>query len=367
MTSAEQNLNDVIPTSHQNATVASRHSSSPRQSTGAESLDEEMGGALVTEGGAPPAERLIALARRDFGFDVADEGELAEYVRAHDPLHSSSSSLALDDLLEAEELDIESWADLADVTVESEAGRGLPMRIRLEADSRAAEETCSAAAVQDKVVGLSVAHPETAKPPLSRGLPWLRSLSVAGSALQTLDLEGFFFLRHLDLSFVTTLAAAQPDLSPVAGTLSRLVLDSCELAAWPATVFFCVKLENLSAQDNELPEPLSPLAGLRALDLRGNPCVPSCAADRAAYEGRLQRLFASLAALDNRNLNTAVGALAASRQQVAGGADAVADGNEDRGSCSCVEGNPCQSEYTCKDWKHRFAVAALHASASASK
>ena len=37
--------------------------------------------------------------------------------------------------------------------------------------------------------------------------------------------------------------------------------------------------------------------------------------------------------------------------------DTVADVNEDRGSCSCLEGSACQSEYTCKDWAHRFEIA----------
>lgn len=66
--------------------------------------------------------------------------------------------------------------------------------------------------------------------------------------------------------------------------------------------------------------------------------------------------------------------------------DTVADQMEDRGSCSCLEGNPvsqlgwgvgcslhscwfvclflwlvgclqCLTPYTCKDWKHRFGIA----------
>ena len=44
-------------------------------------------------------------------------------------------------------------------------------------------------------------------------------------------------------------------------------------------------------------------------------------------------------------------------EQASGAAASVADQNEDRGSCSCIEGNPCQSQYTCKDWAHRFVVA----------
>ena len=34
-----------------------------------------------------------------------------------------------------------------------------------------------------------------------------------------------------------------------------------------------------------------------------------------------------------------------------------ADG-EDSASCSCLEGNPCISQYNCRDWKNREAVAA---------
>eukprot|EP00049_Salpingoeca_infusionum_P010836 m.186813 g.186813 ORF g.186813 m.186813 type:complete len:263 (-) comp14762_c0_seq1:244-1032(-) len=35
-------------------------------------------------------------------------------------------------------------------------------------------------------------------------------------------------------------------------------------------------------------------------------------------------------------------------------------GGEDSSSCSCIEGNPCQSQYSCRDWKNRFAVAKAH-------
>ena len=47
------------------------------------------------------------------------------------------------------------------------------------------------------------------------------------------------------------------------------------------------------------------------------------------------------------------------KQADASAAAAVADANEDRGSCSCLEGNPCLSQYTCKDWAHRFEIARL--------
>ena len=33
---------------------------------------------------------------------------------------------------------------------------------------------------------------------------------------------------------------------------------------------------------------------------------------------------------------------------------------EDKASCSCLWGNPCVSEYNCKDWANRFAVAKRH-------
>ena len=29
-------------------------------------------------------------------------------------------------------------------------------------------------------------------------------------------------------------------------------------------------------------------------------------------------------------------------------------------SCSCLEGNPCVDEYSCKDWHNRFEVAKKH-------
>eukprot|EP00056_Hartaetosiga_gracilis_P021196 m.23158 g.23158 ORF g.23158 m.23158 type:complete len:292 (-) comp8947_c0_seq1:165-1040(-) len=39
------------------------------------------------------------------------------------------------------------------------------------------------------------------------------------------------------------------------------------------------------------------------------------------------------------------------------GSDGDAAFGEDRASCSCLEGNPCQSKYNCKDWNNRFDVA----------
>ena len=45
-------------------------------------------------------------------------------------------------------------------------------------------------------------------------------------------------------------------------------------------------------------------------------------------------------------------------QLASGAAASVADQNEDRGSCSCIEGNPCVEPLCCKDWANRFQVAA---------
>ena len=38
-------------------------------------------------------------------------------------------------------------------------------------------------------------------------------------------------------------------------------------------------------------------------------------------------------------------------------AKGIADDQEDRSSCSCIEGNPCADKMCCKDWANRFAVA----------
>lgn len=37
--------------------------------------------------------------------------------------------------------------------------------------------------------------------------------------------------------------------------------------------------------------------------------------------------------------------------------DTVADANEDRSSCSCLEGAACAVPDACKDWEHRFEIA----------
>jgi hypothetical protein len=65
--------------------------------------------------------------------------------------------------------------------------------------------------------------------------------------------------------------------------------------------------------------------------------------------------------LDNQFLNTS--SSIKSLGNIKGLADTiamkgVADGQEDRSSCSCIEGNPCADRICCKDWKNRYEVAA---------
>lgn len=45
----------------------------------------------------------------------------------------------------------------------------------------------------------------------------------------------------------------------------------------------------------------------------------------------------------------------------------VGSAAEDNASCSCGEGNPCASPYSCKDWENRFANAKAAREAKAVK
>ena len=43
--------------------------------------------------------------------------------------------------------------------------------------------------------------------------------------------------------------------------------------------------------------------------------------------------------------------------QLEGIAEAVGGEDEDRSSCSCLEGNACVEKFCCKDWNNRFKIA----------
>jgi hypothetical protein len=200
-----------------------------------------------------------------------------------------------------------------------------------------------------------------------------RHLSLSGCSFadqQPLNFSSLGCLISLDLSFCpfdwlwTSL-----DLTILRNKLLVLDADSCELKQVPKCIACLAVLRRLSLQGNALEhdDTWSALAvlgtscgsSLREIDCRDNPIVEQ----GARYRSAMLNLVPSLAVLDNKILNTSNAGAALQGEHLAhvrdalAGSDTVADKNEDRGSCSCLEGNPCVTEYTCKDWKHRFAIA----------
>jgi len=201
----------------------------------------------------------------------------------------------------------------------------------------------------------------------SAATPALRSLSLAGNPLSPVPTLALPLLVSLDLSYVEMgddgFAALK--LSGVPG-LRRLTLEGCGLSTLgPAgegpLAAVAGSLLELVANENELEEldSLAALAQLRAVrivDLRENPVC-----EEAGYEDEVKKLCPLLLELDTSKLKTgriaALGELEGLAAAMAA-TDTVADQNEDNGSCSCLEGNACLTPETCKDWAHRFAIAA---------
>ena len=178
--------------------------------------------------------------------------------------------------------------------------------------------------------------------------------------------------------------------------LRRLALESCSLSTLnfegddDRSPLACLSetLLTLNLSDNELDDPgavrpaLASLCGtLVELDLRENDLREEMGT-KAYTKLMLTDIFpnttgagAQLCKLDNKHTgrDAAATAAAAARRggggmvmplsqlegiaEAVGGEDEVVAANEDRGSCSCLEGNACVEKFCCKDWKNRFKIA----------
>lgn len=208
--------------------------------------------------------------------------------------------------------------------------------------------------------------------PMQFGAPWLRSLTLGACSFPSINFSGCFSLVHLDLSY-SNLCSDEIDFAPLGSTLLRLVADGCSWSALPNSIGALKCLTFLSAQENEISEIndelfviLHELSRLRELDLRENPFYDEAGqAAVRAYRERMVLAIPGLEMLDNKSLRITGGAATMRLENIKGlredmnRTDTVADQNEDRGNCSCIEGTPCETEYTCKDWKNRDTVARI--------
>lgn len=238
----------------------------------------------------------------------------------------------------------------------------------------------------------------------------LRHINLSGSPLSKAD--GFAFsgcshvsgtltpstnclwrLLSLDLSFSEIRSIDAVDFSGLCN-LQQLALESCSLTTlnYDASddsrgktpfAFLSKTLQILNLCDNELSESDHVEAALRSLsasltelDMRDND-IRDELGSKAYTKLLLTEIFpnapgsgAQLLKLDNKHTGRSKNSDGEKLKTVAplsrldgiadavGGQDEVVAANEDRGNCSCLEGNPCVEKYCCKDWKNRFKIAA---------
>ena len=211
---------------------------------------------------------------------------------------------------------------------------------------------------------------------------FLRHLSLSGNPLSeppTFTQCAPTLLLSLDVSFIecewrAAFFAALPCLRKLqmecCGLVSLLDTEAEGDAAAPVPLFGTLsQLQQLHVGDNEIGDEaledgslaagLAPLRSLHILDLRENEVCDNSREFRACVLGALPALrelnnqflkqessVANMAQLgeDMRERNLKTNDLFANQ--------------DDKSSCSCLEGNPCIDPNCCKDWKNREAVAA---------
>ena len=209
----------------------------------------------------------------------------------------------------------------------------------------------------------------------------LRQLNLSGCPLTHTPLPfsstNLSSLLLLDFSF-TELNLFECDFSSLTN-LRSLALESCSLETLvddddSSPLFSLVALETLNLADNDLSEMDAVVPALKELvstlldlDLRENDLRETMGSVK--YSKLLvETVFGQgpLIKLDGRMLNRGGGGGGGSGvmlsslegiREAVGGNDEIVKSNEDRGSCSCLAGNPCVEKYNCKDWKNRYKIA----------
>ena len=210
---------------------------------------------------------------------------------------------------------------------------------------------------------------------------------------QTPTTNALWLLLSLDLSFSEIRSIDAVDFSGLCN-LRQLALESCSLTTLnyededdprgrtPFT-HLSNSLQSLNLSDNEFEDPgavhpaLKALSGtLVELDLRDNdlkdelgtnaykkllltdifPNKVGGGAQLIKLDNKLTGRQESKSSMTNGGMVMPLSYLSGIADAV-GGQDEVVAANEDRGNCSCLEGNPCVEKYCCKDWANRFKIA----------
>jgi len=216
--------------------------------------------------------------------------------------------------------------------------------------------------LQHNIVACDMSGTRDRTHPILLGVPWIRSLDI--SCCRWLPFVGLSKLVKLDMSYSEFSDVCKIDLSPLKRTLQMLTADGCGFLRLPESIGCLKELRFLSAQENLFENPVSIIEQLESIDnieevdMRENSFWDLLTgSEMSEYKRVAKEKLKKLNVLDNKLLNSSAVCISFSELQLdMSRTDTVADKNEDRGNCSCIEGVPCEVEYTCKDWKHRFAI-----------
>jgi hypothetical protein len=173
-------------------------------------------------------------------------------------------------------------------------------------------------------------------------------------------------LGAIDISFVSEIFAGSAASEAIEGqgrdALIALVAEDCDIDdARVASLFSLTNLTTLRLHGNDI-ESIDTIVDLSRhmpsltdLDLRENPVASDMRALREACSAafpRLRRLCN-----DSVKVTGGVGLASVSADDFCARM-AASEHLESTESCPCLEGTPCQLPETCKDWEHRFDIAA---------
>eukprot|EP00941_MAST-03F_sp_MAST-3F-sp1_P004618 g4618.t1 len=182
-------------------------------------------------------------------------------------------------------------------------------------------------------------------------------------------------LLWLDLSFVEKIGP----LSEVNGwnwdvfaVLRHLNLENCNLTDSDFIETQPIRLPNLlemNLNGNEIEnikvlKTLELLQKLENLDMRDNPVMVSMR--QRDFEAAVETVLPKLVTLNNKILpksdanemmKKSLATVEGIQESVQATGSAMEQMDFKLSKCSCLEGNPCSSQYVCKDWKNRYAIA----------
>ena len=183
-------------------------------------------------------------------------------------------------------------------------------------------------------------------------------------------------LLHLDLSFVGDLELGELDFSQLSA-LRRLSLEGCDLAnlgegtaRWEVPTLRVLSIADNALESYDVFAVLAGLTSLTWLDASENEWgVQAINAGKSKFCAAALGALPALLKLNNKVIPTKEGAVRAAQSFAAmeglsnyiGRGGTVADDHQYSDvACSCEEGAACVTPECCKDWKHRFEIAAYY-------